>query len=490
MKYDVVIIGSGLGGLECASILSRNGRRVLLLESNAQTGGCMQSYKRHGMAFDTGLHYVGGLGEGESLYAAFRYLGLLELPWQRLDDEFDKITIGERTFSFSQGFEPFVEGLAKDFPSERDALCRYAALLQESAKEQLRPLNPSGDAAEIPELMESSAWQYLEQNFHDPCRRNELSGTSLKLELRKVSLPLFTFLHAHSSFVESSWRLKGDGSLLVESLAGNIRSHGGEIVRNAAVLQLVEEEGRLTKALCSNGETYEGEVFISDIHPNLTCNLVKDSQRLKGSFRKRIGRLENTFGMFSVSLRLKPACLRYFNYNQFIYAQPNVWDFYLADGPVSGVMVSCRVPEDTSGYAQQVDLLTPMTWNKCGAWTETSVGKRGEEYESMKRRVADECIALAEKVIPGLHDMVAESYISTPLTYRDYTHTPEGSAYGLRKDFNTPLTTFISPRTPIPNLLLTGQNLMLHGVHGVTMTALFTCAEVLGKEQIWNIVKN
>ncbi len=52
------------------------------------------------------------------------------------------------------------------------------------------------------------------------------------------------------------------------------------------------------------------------------------------------------------------------------------------------------------------------------------------------------------------------------------------------------MITLLSPRTPISNLLLTGQNLMLHGLHGVTMTALFTCAEVLGKEPIWNIVKN
>jgi all-trans-retinol 13,14-reductase len=48
----------------------------------------------------------------------------------------------------------------------------------------------------------------------------------------------------------------------------------------------------------------------------------------------------------------------------------------------------------------------------------------------------------------------------------------------------------LSVRTPVPNLFLTGQNLMLHGVHGVTMTALFTCAEVLGRERIWNIVTN
>ena len=80
MKYDVIIIGSGLGGLECANILSRQGLSVLVLERQMQPGGCMQSYKRKGTAFDTGLHYVGGLDEGQSLHSTFKYLGLLDLP--------------------------------------------------------------------------------------------------------------------------------------------------------------------------------------------------------------------------------------------------------------------------------------------------------------------------------------------------------------------------------------------------------------------------
>lgn len=68
MKYDAVIIGSGLGGLECAHILSKAGMSVLLLERGTQAGGCLQSYRRLGLAFDTGFHYVGGLDEGQSLH--------------------------------------------------------------------------------------------------------------------------------------------------------------------------------------------------------------------------------------------------------------------------------------------------------------------------------------------------------------------------------------------------------------------------------------
>ena len=491
MKYNAVIIGSGLGGLECAHILSKAGMSVLLLERGTQGGGCLQSYRRHGLAFDTGFHYVGGLDKGQSLHSAFRHLGLLRLPWQRLDNHFDRVTIGNQTFSFAQGYDAFVETLTVAFPAERDALNKYADMLKQCGEQQFDALNPQTEESSVlSRLFETSAYQYLTETFHDPLLINVLCGTSLKMELRKESLPLFTFAHGNGSFIESSWRLKGDGSLIINSLADGIRMHGGEIICNAEVRELVEKDGKLVHAVCSNGEIYEGTIFISNIHPAVTCNLVKQSSRMKKVYRSRITHLENTFGMFTVSLRIKPQTLRYFNWNQYIYKEPDVWAFHLKNNPVSGVLVSCRIPEDGSKYVQQVDLLTPMNWSECEQWSHTEVGRRGEDYKAMKKRVADECITLAERFIPGLRDRITGCYTSTPLTYRNYTLTPEGSAYGLRKDFRNPMITLLSPRTPIPNLLLTGQNLMLHGLHGVTMTALFTCAEVLGKEPIWNIVKN
>ena len=224
MKYDVIIIGSGLGGLECAHILSKAGKRVLVLEKEAQPGGCVQSYKRNGMTFDTGFHYVGGLEEGQSLHAAFNMLGLMALPWKKLDDAFDRILIGEEEFSFMQGYESFRENLQLYFPHEREALQQYVQLLKQTEQTQLELLNPESASAPLA-LFETGAWQYLTHTFHNSMLVNVLSATSLKMELRKETLPLFTFLHGNASFIESSWRLKGPGSLIAGSLIQDMREN-------------------------------------------------------------------------------------------------------------------------------------------------------------------------------------------------------------------------------------------------------------------------
>ena len=461
--HEVIIIGSGLGGLLCAHILSKAGMSVLVLERQQQPGGCMQSYRRGGFNLDTGLHYVGGLDEGQSLHNVFSHLGLLQLPWQRLDaDGFDRITIGDRTFCYAEGFGRFADTLASDFPHQQQALRTYVDALQHST----------------PQQMGIGAWDFLNETFSDTLLVNVLAGSSLKMELHKPSLSLFAFAHSNASFVESSWRLRGDGNMLVGKLVDDIRRQGGEVLCKKEVVRLLTNETGAVAVECGDGTRYEARHFISDAHPAQTLQWLG---RVKPVYRRRICEQPNTIGIFTASLVLKPHSLRYFNHNRYVYLRPNVWE---VPQQVDRVMVCCRVPEDGSEYTPQVDLLTPMTWEQCEPWAATSIGQRGDGYKAMKVQMAEACLQLAERVLPELPQAVAHCYTSTPLTYRDYTLTPQGSAFGMRKDYHQPLLTIISPRTPVPNLLLTGQSLMLHGVHGVTFTALHTCAELLGKDYI------
>lgn len=489
-KEKIVIIGSGLGGLECGLILAKKGMKVVILERQQQPGGCMQSFRRHGELLDTGMHYVGGIGVGDCLYAPFKYLGLMDLPWQHLDPQgFDRVMIGDRTFSYAEGHKAFVETLAKDFPEEREALEKYCQVMEEVGSHLYDSILPRDEVDFFTQsLFASSTYEYLQQNFKSELLINILSGSSLKMELAKDTLPLYNFAQANNSFIQGSYRLKGDGNLIVNRLIEQIEALDGEIICNAEVEELIENEGRIVAARCKNGQTYEGDWFISNAHPAVTVDLVKESAKLKKVYRNRIHRLENTYGMYTTSLVLKPGSLKYFNWNQYIYKKPNVWTYFNEEGPVQGILISCRCPEEGDD-ARILDILTPLPWERVAQWADTTVGRRGEEYRVFKEQLYEECVTLAERFIPGLHDMVEAHFSSSPLTYRDYTLTPNGSCYGVRKDYHNPMMTLLSAKTPVPNLLLTGQSLTLHGLLGVTMTALFTVAEIIGKEAAWQITQ-
>ena len=463
MNYDVLIIGSGLGGLECGALLAQKGLRTLVLEGSHQPGGCMQSFRRGGLHYDTGLHYVGGLAPGQTMHKAFGQLGLLDLPWERMDEAFDRVIIARHRFAFHQGYQAFVDGLAKDFPHQREALQSYVWRLQHVTEED----------------MEVNAYDYLSKTFSDEMLLNVVSAAAMKTELKRESLPLFNFAHTCSSYIESSWRLRGDGNLLVNKLIDTICKAGGEVRTDSRVVRLTETDGHISKAVCADGSTYEAGYFISDIHPAVLCQMLEDCPSVRKAFRRRMASAENTTGMFTAQLSIKPGALRYFAHNVFVYDKPNVWTMTEENDPVKGVMVSARVPEDGSDMLRQIDLLTPMPWQECKEWEDTKVGHRGEDYKAFCKQKTEQCLTLAEQYIPGLRDMVEHCYTSTPLTYRDYLGSPEGGAFGMRKDCRAPMLSFHSVSTPLPNLLLTGQSIILPGIEGVTMTAFETCSRII-----------
>jgi all-trans-retinol 13,14-reductase len=485
MTYDVAIIGSGLGGLVCGKLLSDKGLSVIVLERDGAIGGCLQSYKRYGELHDTGFHYVGGLDEGAALNRVFKRLGLMDLPWQRLDmDGFDRVTLGHRTFCFHQGFDDFAASLGDDFPQERQAIARFTEEMRQVDAKLLDWLRPEADNESYCDTaFGEGAYDHLRSLFADPLVVNVLAGASMKLELRRDTLPWSSWSHAMASYIRSSWRLVGGGDNIAHRLARGIMSNGGQVLIQCNVVGFTATNGQLTTARLANGKEVTARAFISDAHPAVTCSLMEPLLNRK-MYVHRIQQLPNTQGMFTLSLSIRPGTLDYQNYNHYIYRTENVWDATADGSRVHSVMVSMLPPEEGKKDATVVDLLTPLSWEECKRWEDTTVKRRGKGYTYMKLRRAWDCVELASRVIPDLADRVDHFCSSSPLTWRDYTNTPEGAAFGIRKDYHQPMLSVLSPRTPIPNLYLTGQSLFHHGIMGTTLTALVTCAEIIGRDAV------
>jgi all-trans-retinol 13,14-reductase len=158
--FDVLVIGSGMGGLACADILGREGFRVCILEKNMQIGGSLQTYVRDKVIFDSGVHYLGGLSKGQNLYQIFKYLDIVDkLKLQQQDlDAFDKILIedDDAEYAFAQGYENFINKLLIHFPGEEETLRIYCDKIKEICSKfplyNLRSANSFDEKSDVLEI--------------------------------------------------------------------------------------------------------------------------------------------------------------------------------------------------------------------------------------------------------------------------------------------------------------------------------------------------
>jgi all-trans-retinol 13,14-reductase len=495
MKYDVVISGSGLGGLQCAYILSREGYNVCLLEKNPQLGGCLQTFRRNNVIFDTGMHYIGGMEEGQVLYNFFRYFQLADkLKLRKLDENaYDIVRFGGREYRFAMGYDRFSEIMCSYFPEEKEAIRQYISKLQEisNSVDLYNMRDFSDQKSRFLEYYGIGIANYLDSITRNPTLKNVLLGTSPLYAGVKNRTPLYTPMIIHSSFIGSAYRFIDGGSQISDLLSGYIKGYGGTILRKAEVTKFICDKGSVVAVEINHAEKIEGKYFISNIHPKTMLRLLQKAP-IRPAYRKRLASIEDTYGVFSLYLAMKKNAFQYINSNFYVFKSRNMWHVhkYSPDGLPMGYMMHISPGSKSSTYADAVIINTYMNWKEVKPWEHTRVGQRGEKYEELKRQKAEKLLDLVELDFPGIRSMVDSYYTSTPLTYRDYTGTYRGSIYGILKDYNNPMKTMILPRTNLPNLFLTGQNINVHGVVGVTIGSILTCSELIGIQPLMTKFRN
>lgn len=500
-QYDIVVIGSGMGGLVCADILGREGYRVCVLEKNKQIGGCLQTYVRDRVIFDSGVHYLGGLSKGQNLHQVFSYLGIMDkLKLQKMDEDvFDTILIeGDDTeYVYAQGYENFIQRLLAKFPGEEKALRLYCDKIREvCSKFPLYNLRSGGDINEKTSVLEIDTKQFIESITDNETLRAVLAGNNTLYAGQPDKTPFYVHAMILNSYIESSWKCIDGGSVIGKYMAKNIREQGGEIRRHAEVKKIVVEEGVVTHVVLADDTKVYGKHFISNMHPVQTLNMT-ETDIIKSAYRSRVKNLENSVSSFIVNIVFKKDSFKYNKHNYYYHKKGEVWNMtnYTPDNWPLGYALFFSASSKTDVYAESMTILAYMKFEEVEKWADTfnTVSEetgRGADYEAFKKQKAELLIDLVQEKFPGLRDAINTYYTATPLSYRDYIGNDDGSMYGIVKDYRNPLKTFISPRTKVSNLYLTGQNLNLHGILGATMSGLVTCIAFLGNDDIIEKIRN
>jgi all-trans-retinol 13,14-reductase len=222
-----------------------------------------------------------------------------------------------------------------------------------------------------------------------------------------------------------------------------------------------------------------------------------DSSLIRGAYRKRLRSLENSVSSFTVNIVLKKDSFPYTRSNYYYHRRGHVWDMadYSQDNWPLGYVLFSTPSRSNPKYASSVTLITYMRFEEVYPWkdsfnTVSDQRTRGHEYDEFKRKKTEKLLQLVEERFPGIRNCIQANFASTPLSYRDYLGTEDGSMYGIVKDYHDPVRSMIPARTKLPNLFLTGQNLNLHGILGTAISSLVTCTQLLGDDAFIDKIRN
>ena len=496
--YDFVIIGSGLGGLQCAYILADHGYSVCVLEKNQQLGGSLQVFSRDKTVFDTGVHYLPAMDEGQPLHSYFKYFGLTEtVKWKKMDEKFDQISFGDGSkFYHASSWSEFEKTLMADFPEEKNAIRTYSEAVQKAVKTfpldqlEFNELDHTDD-----DLLDVSAKAFIDGLTSNDKLRAVLAGSNLLYAGSAEKCPFYVHALVTHGYVLSAYKCVDGGSQIAKELAKGIRAKGGEVLRRKDVVDFAFQAGELRSAITSDGEAFSATNFIGNIQPKVLLSLI-GKEHFKPSFYNRMQRVPNTLSSFTVHIACKPNSFSYLNQNVYHHTTNNVWakpDYSEDEWPLQ-FMLSTPASSKSKDFADGISIMTYMRFEEVAQWKDShnsvvNPGERHKSYEAFKQEKINQVLKAVTKRFPSITDSIHSVHATSPLTFRDYIGSDDGNMYGTEKDFRKGLINFISPKTKIPNLWLTGQYLNLHGIFGVTISSVVTCSQFLDKKKLLERIK-
>ncbi|KAK2820635.1 hypothetical protein Q5P01_023594 [Channa striata] len=519
---DVIVIGSGIGGLTAGATLAKAGKRVLVLEQHDQAGGCCHTYIEKGFEFDVGLHYIGQVHENSLLRVAFDQITEGQLEFQKLNQHFDTLQIGQgdekREYTIFSGKTEMKAHLMKQFPNDTEAIETFFKIMKISAKKT----HYLATLKLIPQwvslfLLKSGIANLMCPVFRlsGTCATDFVNTLTSNKDLHVIFSYLFYGVPPNDSSIlinalllqhykQGAYYPKGGASEIPFHIIRTIQKYGGKCLVRAPVSQiLVDGKGAAYGVKVRKGQEdveIHAPVVIS------SCGIFTTFQKLlppeiqvKHEIQERLNMMKYGRGNFLIfsgfdgteeELGLVSTNIWLFKNNDMDKSMDDFFALSKEEAPDNIPMMFITVPSAKDPEAKIrhpgkscMTILAMVKYEWFEEWKDTTVRKRGDEYYSYKMRFAKNLFDWACTLFPKIRDKLVFQDVATPLTNVHYLGAQRGAMYSAEHNLDRFKAEAVAKNrcnTPVKNLYISGQDVFSCGIAGALHGGLLCASTVLG----------